>query len=86
MHNLLYSHIQCLINRTYFAYYDARIIINYWDEGEYYLTTNNSRERYNKSLEVENNIKSIVNNIVTSDMTEKDAIIAINNYVKDYYF
>ena len=75
--------IKQAINRTYFAYYDARIIINYWDEGEYYLTTNNSRERYNKSLEVENNIKSIVNNIVTSDMTEKDAIIAINNYVCD---
>ena len=73
--------IKQAINRTYFAYYDARIIINYWDEGEYYLTTNNSRERYNKSLEVENNIKSIVNNIVTSDMTEKDAVIAINNYV-----
>lgn len=75
--------IKQAINRTYFAYYDARIIINYWDEGEYYLTTNNSRERYNKSLEVENNIKSIVNNIVTSDMTEKDAVIAINNYVCD---
>lgn len=75
--------IKQAINRTYFAYFDARIIINYWDEGEYYLTTNNSRERYNKSLEVENNIKSIVNNIVTSDMTEKDAIIAINNYVCD---
>lgn len=75
--------IKQAINRTYFAYYDARIIINYWNEGEYYLTTNNSRERYNKSLEVENNIKSIVNNIVTSDMTEKDAIIAINNYVCD---
>lgn len=73
--------IKQAINRTYFAYYDARIIINYWDEGEYYLTTNNSRERYNKSLEVENNIKSIVNNIITSDMTEKDAVIAINNYV-----
>lgn len=76
--------IKQAINRTYFAYYDARIIINYWNEGEYYLTTNNSRERYNKSLEVENNIKSIVNNIVTSDMTEKDAIIAINNYVCDF--
>lgn len=75
--------IKQAINRTYFAYFDARIIINYWDEGEYYLTTNNSRERYNKSLEVENNIKSIVNNIVTSDMTEKDAVIAINNYVCD---
>lgn len=75
--------IKQAINRTYFAYYDARIIINYWDQGEYYLTTNNSRERYNKSLEVENNIKSIVNNIVTSDMTEKDAVIAINNYVCD---
>ena len=36
----------------------------HWDEGEYYLTTNNSRERYNKSLEVENNIKSIVNKIL----------------------
>lgn len=73
--------IKQAINRTYFAYYLDRIILNYWDQGEYYLTTNNSRERYNKSLEVENSIKSIVNNVVTSGMTEKEAIIAINNYV-----
>lgn len=73
--------IKQAINKTYFAYYLDRIILNYWDQGEYYLTTNNSRERYNKSLEVENSIKSIVNNVVTSGMTEKEAIIAINNYV-----
>lgn len=73
--------IKQAINKTYFAYYQDRIILNYWDQGEYYLTTNNSRERYLKSLEVENSIKSIVNNVVSSDMSEKEAIIAINNYV-----
>lgn len=73
--------IKQAINKTYFAYYLDRIILNYWDQGEYYLTTNNSRERYLKSLEVENSIKSIVNNVVSSGMTEKEAIIAINNYV-----
>ncbi len=73
--------IKQAINNTYFSYYEDRIIINCFDEGEYYLTVNNSRERRNKSLEVECNVGNIVNNVVFSGMTEKEAIKAINAYV-----
>ena len=73
--------IKQAINNTYFSYYEDRIIINCFDEGEYYLTVNNSRERRNKSLEVECNVGNIVNNVVFSGMTEKEAIKAINTYV-----
>lgn len=73
--------IKQAINNTYFSYYEDRIIINCFDEGEYYLTVNNSRERRNKSLEIECNVGNIVNNVVFSGMTEKEAIKAINAYV-----
>lgn len=73
--------IKQAINNTYFSYYEDRIIINCFNEGEYYLTVNNSRERRNKSLEIECNVGNIVNNVVFSGMTEKEAIKAINAYV-----
>ena len=73
--------IKQAINNTYFSYYEDRIILNWFDEGEYYLTVNNSRERRNKSLEIECNVGNIVNNVVFSGMTEKEAIKAINAYV-----
>ena len=73
--------IKQAINNTYFSYYEDRIIINCFNEGEYFLTVNNSRERRNKSLEIECNVGNIVNNVVFSGMTEKEAIKAINAYV-----
>lgn len=73
--------IKQAINNTYFSYFEDRIIINCFNEGEYYLTVNNSRERRNKSLEIECNVGNIVNNVVFSGMTEKEAIKAINAYV-----
>lgn len=73
--------IKQAINNTYFSYFEDRIIINCFDEGEYYLTVNNSRERRNKSLEIECNVGNIVNNVVFNGMTEKEAIKAINAYV-----
>lgn len=66
--------IKQAINNTYFSYYEDRIIINCFDEGEYYLTVNNSRERRNKSLEVECNVGNIVNNVVFSGIDRKSVV------------
>lgn len=78
-----YEKVKQAINRTYFAYFENRIILYCFEQGQYYLSVNNSKERYDKSVEIENNVKNIVDNIVYSGMTEKEAITAINNYVCD---
>lgn len=75
-----FEKVKQAINNTYFTYNQDRLVAYYWDQGEYYIQVNSSKERYNKSLEVENYISNAANSCVNSSMTEKEAITAINNY------
>lgn len=69
------------INKTYYSYYADRLGYYCFDEGEYYIQVNSSKERYNKNLELESYINNAVNSCVNSSMNEKEAITAINNYI-----
>lgn len=77
-----YQTVITAIENTYFRY-AGTIHTSYstFDGDEYKLQVTLTRENFNKNKEMENLIANAINSCVYNGMSERDAIIAINNYV-----
>lgn len=77
-----YQIVITAIENTYFKYVGT-IHTSYsaFDGEEYRLQVTPTRENFNKNKEMENLIANAVNSCVYKGISERDAVIAINNYV-----
>ena len=80
-----FNKVRTAINNTYFEYtWGLNISYSAIDGNEYRLYATESRKEYNENIAIKEMVIKAANNCVYSGMNEREAVVAINNYVCRY--